>query len=538
MMALWRVTKPQRPLRKAGNAVTTKWVTIFSFAGVGIEADAKESWAHDLTDAEVATATLHGCRSEQGFPDWIDHLMEARPNIAVPIVVKEILREWKSTRDSGSTFLAHYANTAVPTLRELRDPLIRRLFNSTPGSVSAFDSGLRLLENLLTSKHQRSRISNWAIKQFNRNVTADSREFALRYLALLFLCAPESGLDHMTTWINSKKGKKRKELAAVVFAALFNREDRGLASRALALASPDTLLQLVLLSLKHIRPTDDQWHQGVFTPDLRDRAQSARGYVLSALIDNRGESAYRHVIKLASLSSMNDRAICLLNKARSMTERDAEEAAWSEEQFLTFARDFTRPVRSALDLHHVILETLRDIDFDLKKSDASSQPLLAIYGERDKDDENALQHWLAEQLRQRASGRYHVSRETEVAERNQPDIVASGTNGLFEVAIEVKPADAYGVKKLISALDDQLAEQYLKPTSRRHGVLVLFDFGRKGWRDPDLNQKLSFDSVVALLKERAKANNQNNSGPICLAVAPIAVNAAPLAKGRRQASEA
>ena len=61
--SLWRVTKPERPEHKPGGAVTVKWITILSFAAVGLEASTNENWAQNLSTEDARRAALHACMS-------------------------------------------------------------------------------------------------------------------------------------------------------------------------------------------------------------------------------------------------------------------------------------------------------------------------------------------------------------------------------------------------------------------------------------------------------------------------------------------
>ena len=101
---------------------------------------------------------------------------------------------------------------------------------------------------------------------------------------------------------------------------------------------------------------------------------------------------------------------------------------------------------------------------------------------------------------------------------NKPDIIVSGASGVVEIALEVKPADSYSPNELKHALDWQLAETYLKSTTRRHGVLVLFDFGRRKWRNPDTGKALTFDDLLDLLSQHATKVKRNSTGDVLVSI--------------------
>ena len=84
------------------------------------------------------------------------------------------------------------------------------------------------------------------------------------------------------------------------------------------------------------------------------------------------------------------------------------------------------------------------------------------------------------------------------------------------------------------ALRVQLAEQYLLPANRRHGVLVITNHrDAKFWRDMEEKVRVGFDEVIALLQAEAASIATNSSGPI--KVEARGIDAAP---GKRAVAEA
>ena len=136
-------------------------------------------------------------------------------------------------------------------------------------------------------------------------------------------------------------------------------------------------------------------------------------------------------------------------------------------------------------------------------------------------DEAAVQDWLAEQLLLRSNKRFHVHREAHVADEKRPDVVASDTESRFEVAIEVKQADSWTTSQLVKALEEQLAETYLKPARRRHGILFMTDSGRKSWQHPETGKRIGFTDLIAFLSDKAEKKTKNEMGPITISVIGI-----------------
>jgi hypothetical protein len=140
----------------------------------------------------------------------------------------------------------------------------------------------------------------------------------------------------------------------------------------------------------------------------------------------------------------------------------------------------------------------------------TSRPLL----ERAKD-EDEVQHWLVEQINARARGRFHAFREAEVAIRDKPDVIIASTSAPCEVAIEVKHGGkGWSARDLESALRTQLAEDYLKPESRRYGVLVVTHHRDRRWLRISDNKPISFADLIAWLSDIAASMTENAVGQI------------------------
>jgi hypothetical protein len=127
-----------------------------------------------------------------------------------------------------------------------------------------------------------------------------------------------------------------------------------------------------------------------------------------------------------------------------------------------------------------------------------------------------VQHWLYEQLSLRAKGRYHVHREAEVAEKNEPDIIISAVGAPVELAIEIKHGGkvSWSVRKLEAALSEQLVADYLRTAARRCGILVITHHGNRTWRASEDNAVVTFEALIDRLRSMARTITSNATGPV------------------------
>jgi hypothetical protein len=199
---------------------------------------------------------------------------------------------------------------------------------------------------------------------------------------------------------------------------------------------------------------------------------------------------------------------------------------WKPAEVLTFERERVLAVKSAAQLYSVARRVLQQIPWDFQNEDASSRPTL-----KTAKDENAVQHYLAEQLRLRAKGRCHIPREAEVAEANKPDIILMGTSNSFQVAIEAKHGGKnWSTATLEHALREQLAEDYLRPANRRNGILVVTNHRKRGWKHPVTRASLSFADMIDYLNGVATAIKRNSVGDVSVCV--VGIDALPRVRRR------
>ena len=224
--------------------------------------------------------------------------------------------------------------------------------------------------------------------------------------------------------------------------------------------------------------------------------------------------AFESMMNLAAHREMKSRRIRFRELARRMAERDADVTAWRPAEVLAFERGKTLPIKSAPQLYKLVQSVINEICWEFDNSDASARAVLET-----ARDEKAVQEWLAAEINHRAKGRYHASRESEVAEGNMPDVLISAVGALVQVAVEAKHGGKeWSTKQLEESLRNQLAEDYLRPATRRHGVFVVTNHRKRGWADPMTRKRLTFVELIAYLNGVAAGLKRNSVGDIAVTV--------------------
>jgi hypothetical protein len=506
MNAFWRLTKPERPKRGEGSGITTKQTTILAFEAIGIEAAENPEWAEKLSEEHAKRALGHACLSEQGVPDWLYDLLDAHPKLATAAIRKELLVEWKTDAQGRSDYLYHFAGRTEPFHPAVEPALIKVLSGEDqPEDANKLDTGLRIVSRLTLSPKQAAEFAAVA-----RDKLADAKlEIAMRNIALLLIVEGDKAISDIKEWLAKPKLSERRVRAEALFAYLFDRHDP-VATGLLKKISVPGLETLLRLAYHYIRAEDDQEHEGSYSPNTRDHAENARNVVLGAIIERPGPEAY-HALQMVALDpDYAARKERFLELARLKAETDSEFPAWTAPEVVTFEKEHTAPVKTGEDLLRVVMAVLSDIQTHLHKGDVNSRVLF----ER-AQDEDEVRNYVVEQMVFRSKGRFHAYREAQVANKDRPDIIVASTSAPCEVGMEVK----HGGKKwthtqLTHALDEQLAEDYLKSPKRRHGVLVITKHGARRWRDAETKVWHTFESIIGWLQDRAKTVVKNSTGAI------------------------
>ena len=505
MKTLWRLTKPERPIHKNGNQISTKWATILAYAAVGLEAAEDPDWATKLPETDIVTATKHGCYAEQGYPDWLDSIAASYPAIVLPIIKETVGYEWKTSFEARNDFFYRYREARTPLPAAIQAILFDAISGAEPKLLSKLDHCLRLIGKLDLEEGQEQKLVRIAHRRLRKH--GNDQEWSLRYIGVLLMLDGDRAIDEMRSWLGPHSAEAGRK-AVFMLGKLFDRHD-ALVTGLWDTLSVAALENLLALAYAYVRPEDDLHHEGSYSPNLRDHAQRARDTILGALLNRPGADAYRAYIRLLALPEFTDR-YRYKELARGKAERDTERSPWLPADILSFLRTHAAPVRNGHDLARVVAAVLTDINRSLRKGDVTSRPLL----ERAKD-EDEVQNWLVEQMNFRAKEQFRVFREAEVAQGDKPDLIVSSTTAACEVAIEVKHGGMeWTPRKFAQSLRKQLAEDYLKPEARRNGMLVITHHGKRTWRDPDTNAPIDFDTLIQWLRDIATTLTQNSSGAI------------------------
>jgi hypothetical protein len=425
----------------------------------------------------------------------------------------------------GAFLMNHVAYHGGALLRHLVGPLLKHLAGAPPGHENRLGLAVRILARADRGPSERAALlallgaegapsGNWW------------RQRPERHIALLFLADRDRAVDLFTSRLEHLQAGGDAAAAYVLLNTFFGDRDNDLGGAAdLGEVDVDRLEALVLAAYRAVRREDDNVHDGMFEPDARDHAERARSAILGELLERPGQDAWAAVRRLADTPGMEASRLRFLELARRKADRDAEIAAWRPSEVRDFETKCLAPAKTGAELFDLAKAVLEEIAEDLTSADASSRSLL-----RAAPGEEAVQLWLAEQIRLRSRDRYTVHREPIVADKKEPDIVLTTATGTAQVAIEIKHGGKnWSGADLVAALRDQLVGRYLKIAERRHGILVVTNHdSKRRWRNPETGETLDFTGLLDMLRSEAESSFTDGA-----AATAIGLDAAGPVTGKR-----
>ena len=478
--AFWRTTTPvlwaARPA-STRNGIPRRW--IHGLMGVSAEA-VTPGWTAFLSPEEARTATAYATVELGGLAPFIVDLAKSHPEEVRAVIGGEVSAEISVGGEHADLPVLRAATHTDGSVRQLLIPGLLDELESWPNGFTE-ESGPRWAQHLeqvldilgeTTSETDGKMVAQKCIKRYEADPVGP---LALVWFKGLFRFAPLKGAQLLTETFADRDDPGTRTRAVEILATLFGERN----ALVLKIADPaqhaQVLGQLVRHAYAFVRPTDDQVHDGVFSPNTRDQAERARDSLLSRLLDTPGIEARRVVLELASEDDFVNRRDRLGLLARQRTAADAEFAPFTPDSVFALENRCEAPPQDRDGLFAVMIERLEDIAFDLAHGDFTDRRTVQGIAE-----ESEMQRTLARRLRENANGVYLVTREEEVADRKYPDIRLSAVQGNQKAVVEVKIADNnWTLKELEQALRDQLVGKYLRDVDCKAGCLLLTYRGKK-----------------------------------------------------------
>ncbi|GAB4223499.1 MAG: hypothetical protein Tsb005_18770 [Gammaproteobacteria bacterium] len=499
LLLAWKYYTPK--LRSENNNENgTPIAVIIGLSGLAIEAKETGNWPDKLSEEDASLACRYAFQELNEFPSWFPKLYQRFPQVVIDLVLNELYWELATYQHNQEQYYIIEKiswKNSQPLWDDLAPELLKRL-EAEPLSLKYLGYFLKII---LSS----SVILDQEIAQIAevKCTTLHDIEPLAQWFAAWIGVAPEGAIKKLTEQLGSIENQADAScLAMNVIVNLTNNNSIGSHARA-AYKTPQHLKTLYLLMRQYIKEEEDivRPHMEAYTPELRDDAQRARGWLLSILKDMPGKETYLALMELSENHSNEWFRAWMLQNAKQRAEHDAEEPAWSNEQFLEYKQEQECTPKNHKELSNFAVQRLLDLKHELEEGDTSIASILKVVKE-----ETAIRNCIGGKLRDHANGRYSIPQEEELADARRPDLRMHGVGFDAPVPVELKLADNWSASQLFERLENQLCGDYLRDNRSNTGIFLLVYRGKKGsWEIPGGNQQADFNQLIAALQNHWKA---------------------------------
>lgn len=499
MVSYWRTYHPKLRSEGVENPQGVPFAVILGLCGLEIESSESWDWPSGLSEAEAKLAVRFALWEMNGFPKWLNELNTKFPQIVREILINEIsweLHEQESESEPNyllSDLMWHGADLDS----ELAPRLLKLLETISPKHIGTLEKCLTIL--LRNECIEDSSLSGLTQLQLKRDIP-DGQKAA--WCAVFVSVDPAKGIDALRIQLSQIAREEDRQKFCMQFAVHLLGERRSTIAARENFKAVGYLTQLYFILHEHIRRDDDieRVDGGVYTPELRDNAQSARNSVFNILQEIPGKATYLVLREIAakcpdagSRAWMNKHAV-----DRAVLDSDLPE--WSPEDIRDFARDAETKPNTHRQLFDLAVSRLMDQKDDLENGDTSVANLL-----KKAEGETELRNFIGGWLRDRSNGKYSVPQEDELADAKRPDLRFLGNGFDGPVPIEIKIADKWPGTVLFERLENQLCNDYLRDSRSNMGIYLLMHDGTKQhhWEHPNTGGRMTFSELCHALQERA-----------------------------------
>lgn len=519
LMEQWRQDRPTLTSERPDDAKGT-YLVRWQLGLAAIYAEAEDpQWANRLSSEEAELAARFATIELNSLPLWMEALVRVHPVAVVATLGEELRLELESEvgGDHWHSMLLQNIGHAPKPVIGLFLPIIRAWLDAKCKCKGQNARGTaqrigQVVDFLLKHGDEEiyAHISSIARERLGKRISASFAQIWLPALMRLDAC---SGVDALESRIKSIRPAKQSK-AVLWFAHIFGDRHNSI-NLADPKFTPQTLLRLLSLAYRHVRPADDAKHEGCYSPDDRDDAESARNWIVNALLKADGEEGWAAKLEMAAdplCAHFRDRIIAL---AEEHWAEEIDGVALDEVQAIALDKTGEAPACSNETMFAIMVDRLDDLN-DLLLRDVSPREAWEAITE-----ERVMRREIARALNYHANELYKTGQEGVTADEKETDIRLISTTSPHEAVIELKLADGRSAKDLRDTLETQLVTKYMAPETRRSGCLMITLSRDRQWDHPDSGNSIGFKELVALLQEEAARIVQKLGGTLRLHVCAL-----------------
>lgn len=496
LMAIWRRFDPILASEKNVSGGEYPNLQIMGLSGLAIESREIKGWPADQTDDEVRRASRYLFCEMNGFPSWFKLFADQYPEITLVAVAREV--EWELfdvTTENQPNYVIHdlawdapwYGEKLAPHFLDClhtRDPVFARPLKTILGII------------LRCEDVSDSDVATLCSEKIKASATPET-QLHLWYAAWVSV-DPAHAIARLSDALDSLEGGGTTELSIGFINALIGSRRGQVVGVRKNYVTPLHLYALHKLMHRYIRREDDldRAGGGVHSPIARDDAQDARDHIYEALRDIPGKEAFDALMEIAQTAPTEDEKAWRTRQAVMRAQSDAD-TPWKVRKVNEFASKLECTPSNGRELFDLAVSRLLDLKHDYEDGDFSPVEIII-----ETKDETKLRNYLAGELQKLSQGRYSISQEDEMPNKQRTDIrfMHTGIQGM--VPVELKIADNnWSGPKLFEKLRDQLCGDYLRDEGNRNGIFLLVSRGtQQNWEAP-ARGRVNFEELVKALQK-------------------------------------
>jgi hypothetical protein len=255
-------------------------------------------------------------------------------------------------------------------------------------------------------------------------------------------------------------------------------------------------LYLMMHSYIRIAEDIDRAGTGVYSPGLRDDAQSARDGFLAFIRETPGKEAFLALQEIAQAHPAEPLRPWSAFYAQQKATADSQTPPWEPAKVIEFHESLESTPPTHRELWNLAVDRLLDLKHDLENGDSSYAEILLL-----TNQETSIRKFIGNWLRDRAAGRYVVPQEEQLADDKRPDYRFQNSHAYAPVPVELKLSQNWSGPAHFERLENQLCGDYLRDVSSSCGIFLLVNHGGQAkWESPTKGL-IGFNELVDALQE-------------------------------------
>lgn len=517
LMKIWRDDHPTLPSeRLEGNRNT--FLVRWKLGLTAIYAEAEDpEWASKLSGAEAQLAARYALFERKGLPLWLEGLVEKHPSAVDLTLGNELSWELKwLSGERGNSNLLQGVDYASKRVASLFLPRLESWLEDGEDLIDGTENKSRITERVqqltrVILKHgeaaEINRLQERALHRLEQQLPFSLR---LVWLSTLMRIDPQTSVEKLADQIEIVEPSERSDAVRWLASLFGDRHDRiDLGDERF---TPQLLLRLLRLAYRHVRIQDDVHHEEAYSPDTRDKAESARNNIVTALLNAKGEEGLTAKLEMSAdplCAHFKDRILAVAEESWAQ-EIDAE--VFDEAQAIELDRSGEAPASTNEAMFAILKDRLSDLN-DLLLRDTSPREAWAGIS-----DERVMRREISRELSYAANSIYRVDQEAVTADEKETDIRLRSVLSKHEAVIELKLGDGRTAKDLRDTIENQLVKKYMAAEHSKAGALLVTLAKDRQWHHPDENRKIKADELLVLLTAEADRVQKSIGGGVYLYV--------------------